>query len=99
MHYSLGKIAKTFYIIGIIVAVFIGSSLASWLGHFPIVSIVNSATYRGGQIWEILLDEYTYPLAHANLYEYYKNEDSNRASLEKDKARSGFIRLITDDRY
>jgi len=91
MHSSSRKIAKVFLVTGLTVAVLVGSSLAGSLGYFPIMSIVSTVTYRGGQIWEILLDEYTYPLAHANLWEYYKDKDTKRALIDKNKAKKGFI--------
>lgn len=96
--YSLSrKTTKVFSTIGIILAVFIVSSLAGSFGYMPIVSMTNLATVRGGQIWGILLDDFTYAIAHGNLYEYYKDKDFRRANLEKNKAKSGYIRLANKD--
>lgn len=96
-HSLSRKTTKVISIIGIIIAVLIGSTLAGSFGYMPIVSIANSVTARGGQIWGILLDDFTYPIAHGNLYEYYKDKDSGRANLEKNKAEKGFIRLADRD--
>jgi len=62
---SRGK--KIFQLIAIVLAIALGTSLASWLGHKPIIWTLNSITSRGISVWPILLDKETAPVTYHRL--------------------------------
>jgi tetratricopeptide (TPR) repeat protein len=78
---SQGK--KFFQLITLVLAIVLGTSLASWLGHKPIIWSLNSVTSRGVSVWPILLDKETAPVIYHRLAVFHKEIDQKEKSAKE----------------
>jgi len=89
---SRGK--KVFQLIAIVLAIVLGTSLASWLGHKPIIWTINSITSRGISVWPILLDEETAPVTYHRLAIVFKEMgQKEKSTKEFEKAYVAYCKL------
>jgi len=92
MQASRGK--KVFQLIGLILVMVVGTSLASWLGHKPIIWSLNSVTSRGVSVWPILLDKETAPVTYHRLaLVHEKIGDEEKSAKEFEKAYMSYCNL------
>ncbi|MHC4159422.1 MAG: tetratricopeptide repeat protein, partial [Planctomycetota bacterium] len=80
---SRGK--KVFQLTGLFLAIVVGTSLASWLGHKPITWSLNSITSRGVSVWPILLDKETAPVTYHRLALVHKEMGEEEKSAKEFK--------------
>jgi tetratricopeptide (TPR) repeat protein len=89
---SRGK--KSFQLIAIVLAIVMGTSLASWLGHKPIIWSLNSLTSRGISVWPILLDKETAPVTYHRLAVVHKEiGEEKKSEKEFKKAYGAYCKL------
>jgi len=80
---SKGK--KAFQMVGLFLAIVVGTSLANWLGHKPIIWSLNRVTSRGVSVWPILLDKETAPVTYHRLALIHKEMNKDEKSAEEFK--------------
>ncbi len=83
MQTSRGK--KVFQLTGLFLAIVVGTLLASWLGHKPIIWSLNSVTSRGVSVWPILLDKETAPVTYHRLALVHKEMGKEEKSAKEFK--------------
>ena len=89
---SRGK--KSFQLITIVLAIVMGTSLASWLGHKPIIWSLNNLTSRGVSVWPILLDKETAPITYHRLAVIHKEIcEEKKSEKEFKKAYEAYCKL------
>ncbi len=89
---SRGK--KSFQLIAIVLTIVMGTSLASWLGHKPIIWSLNSVTSRGISIWPILLDKEIAPVSYHRLAVVHKEMgEEEKSAKEFKKAYEAYCKL------
>jgi len=89
---SQGK--KVFQLIALVLAIVLGTSLASWLGHKPIIWSLNSVTSRGVSVWPILLDKETAPVTYHRLAVFHKEMgQKEKSAKEFEKAYVAYCNL------
>lgn len=89
---SQGK--KVFQLIALVLAIVLGTSLASWLGHKPIIWSLNSVTSRGVSVWPILLDKETAPVTYHRLAVFHKEMgQKEKSAKEFEKAYVAYCKL------
>lgn len=89
---SRGK--KNFQLIAIVLAILLGTSLASWLGHKPIIWSLNSVTSRGVSVWPILLDKEIAPGTYHRLAVVHKEiGEEEKSAKEFKKAYEAYCKL------
>lgn len=76
---------KGFQLVGLILVMVVGTSLASWLGHKPIIWSLNSVTSRGVSVWPILLDKETTPVTYHRLALVHKEMGEEEKSAKEFK--------------
>lgn len=92
MQTSRGK--KAFQLVGLFLAIVVGTSLASWLGHKPIIWSLNSVTSRGVSVWPILLDKETAPGTYHRLALVHKEiGEQEKSAKEFEKAYMSYCDL------
>ncbi len=92
MQTSRGK--KVFQLTGLFLAIVVGTALASWLGHKPIIWSLNSVTSRGVGIWPILLDKEIAPVTYHRLALVHKEMgEEEKSAKEFEKAYMSYCRL------
>ena len=83
--------------VGLFLAIIVGTSLASWLGHKPIIWSLNSVTSRGVGVWPILLDKETAPVTYHRLALVHKEMgEEEKAAKEFKKAYISYRSNFTD---
>ena len=91
-HISRGK--KAFQSVGLLLGIVVGTSLASWLGHKPIIWSLNSVTSRGVSVWPILLDKETAPVTYHRLALVHKKiGDEEKSAKQFEKAYMSYCSL------
>lgn len=89
---SQGK--RVFQLIALVLAIVLGTSLASWLGHKPIIWTLNSVTSRGVNVWPILLDKETAPVTYHRLAVFHKEVgQKEKSAKEFEKAYVAYCKL------
>ena len=82
---QISQSKKVFQLIAIVLVIVLGTSLASWLGHKPIVWTLNSVTSRGISVWPILLDKETAPVTYHRLAVVHKEIGQKEKSVKEFK--------------
>jgi tetratricopeptide (TPR) repeat protein len=89
---SRGK--KVFQLVALVLAIVFSTSLASWLGHKPIIWSLNNVTSRGVSVWPILLDKETAPLTYHRLAVFHKEiGEKEKSAKEFEKAYVAYCKL------
>ena len=88
------RVKRNLKLIGFVLAITLGTFLASSLGHLPILWSLNKITSEGTEVWPILLDKETAPKTYHRLAVFYKEEGKEEKSeKEFEKAYVAYCKL------
>lgn len=88
------RVKKVFQLVGLVLAIIVGTSLAGWLGRKPIFWSLNSVTSRGVSVWPVLLDKETAPVTYHQLALVHKEMgEEEKSEKEFKKAYTSYCDL------